>query len=105
MVQDGGTYLTEMAKNLLILLGFLPGVQNPPSPPYLKKVRQISQYPNIVRVLAVDWYTWPLRWREAAERTIDALWNRLAELLNHFPPQECANYPGIPAAASRVGRD
>jgi hypothetical protein len=73
--------------------------------PLSAKVRQISQYPNIVRVLAADWYTWPLRWREAAERTIDALWNRLAELLNHFPPQECANYPGIPAAASRVGRD
>jgi transposase len=30
--------------------------------------------------------------RGAAERTVDALWNRLGDLLNHFSPKECANY-------------
>jgi len=29
--------------------------------------------------------------RQAAERTVDALWNRIGELLNRFTPQECAN--------------
>jgi transposase len=30
--------------------------------------------------------------RRAAERTIDPLWNRLGELMDHFPPQECSNF-------------
>jgi len=30
--------------------------------------------------------------RQAAERTVDALWNRIGELLNHFTPQECASF-------------
>ncbi len=30
--------------------------------------------------------------RKAAERTVDALWNRIGELLDHFTPQECANF-------------
>ncbi|MGO9768362.1 MAG: IS630 family transposase, partial [Roseiarcus sp.] len=30
--------------------------------------------------------------RKAAERSVDALWNRIGELLDHFTPQECANF-------------
>jgi transposase len=30
--------------------------------------------------------------RKAAERSIDALWDRIASLLNAFTPEECANY-------------
>lgn len=30
--------------------------------------------------------------RKAAERSVDALWNRIAYLLDAFAPQECANY-------------
>jgi transposase len=30
--------------------------------------------------------------RKAAERSIDALWNRIGNLLNAFAPLECANY-------------
>lgn len=30
--------------------------------------------------------------RKAAERTRDALWDRIGQLLDSFSPQECANY-------------
>ena len=30
--------------------------------------------------------------RKAAERSVAALWNRIASLLGAFPPDECANY-------------
>jgi transposase len=30
--------------------------------------------------------------RKAAERTLDALWDRIAKLLKAFSPEECANY-------------
>jgi transposase len=30
--------------------------------------------------------------RKAAERTVEATWRRLGQLLDHFSPQECANY-------------
>lgn len=30
--------------------------------------------------------------RDAAERTMDALWQRIGSLLDHFTPNECANY-------------
>ena len=30
--------------------------------------------------------------RKAAERTVDALWNRIGELLDYFTPKECANF-------------
>lgn len=30
--------------------------------------------------------------RKAAERSVDATWQRIGSLLNAFPPQECANY-------------
>lgn len=35
-----------------------------------------------------------LKWllRSAAERTVDALWSRLGQLLDAFPPQQCRNY-------------
>jgi transposase len=38
--------------------------------------------------------------RKAAERDIEALWNRIGQLLDAFKPQECANYfrhDGYPA--------
>jgi transposase len=30
--------------------------------------------------------------RKAAERTVEATWQRIGARLNHFTPQECANY-------------
>jgi transposase len=30
--------------------------------------------------------------RKAAERSVEGLWNRIAELLNAFTPAECTNY-------------
>jgi transposase len=30
--------------------------------------------------------------RKAAERSIDTLWTRIGQLLDRFPPHECANY-------------
>jgi transposase len=30
--------------------------------------------------------------RGAAERSVDALWQRIGELIEHFTPNECANY-------------
>jgi transposase len=30
--------------------------------------------------------------RKAAERTVEATWKRIGTLLQHFTPQECANY-------------
>ena len=35
-----------------------------------------------------------LKWllRSAAERTVNALWSRLGQLLDAFPPQQCRNY-------------
>lgn len=30
--------------------------------------------------------------RKAAERTVDALWNRIGTLVDLYTPQECANY-------------
>jgi transposase len=30
--------------------------------------------------------------RKAAERTIEATWKRIGQLLNRFTPAECANY-------------
>jgi transposase len=32
------------------------------------------------------------RLRKAAERSTEALWNRIGEILDDFTPQECANY-------------
>ncbi|MBI1243520.1 MAG: IS630 family transposase, partial [Alphaproteobacteria bacterium] len=30
--------------------------------------------------------------RKAAERSVDATWRRIGTLLQHFAPDECANY-------------
>ncbi len=30
--------------------------------------------------------------RKASERTVEALWTRIGELLDHFPQKECENY-------------
>ena len=30
--------------------------------------------------------------RKAAERSIEGLWQRIGDCLNHYPPNECANY-------------
>jgi len=30
--------------------------------------------------------------RKSDERTVEATWRRIGSLLDHFPPQECANY-------------
>ena len=30
--------------------------------------------------------------RAAAERTVEALWHRIGDLLDRFTPEECANY-------------
>ena len=40
--------------------------------------------------------------RKAAERTVDGLWNAIGQLLDLFPPAECANYlanAGYPRSA------
>ena len=40
--------------------------------------------------------------RKAAERTVDGLWNAIGQLLDLFPPAECANYlanSGYPRSA------
>ena len=40
--------------------------------------------------------------RRAAERTVDGLWNAIGQLLDLFPPAECANYlanSGYPRSA------
>jgi transposase len=40
--------------------------------------------------------------RKAAERTVQGLWNLIGQLLDLFPPTECANYfanAGYPRSA------
>ena len=39
--------------------------------------------------------------RKAAERTIEATWKRIAQLLDHFTPAECANYLANAGYASK----
>jgi transposase len=39
--------------------------------------------------------------RKAAERTIEATWKRIGELLDHFTPAECANYLSNAGYASK----
>ena len=39
--------------------------------------------------------------RKAAERSVEGLWNRIARLLDAFPPDECANYFRNAGYASR----
>jgi transposase len=39
--------------------------------------------------------------RKAAERTVEATWKRIGELLDHFTPAECANYLANAGYASK----
>ena len=51
-------------------------------PPYSPDLNPIEQVFSKLKALL----------RKAAERTVEATWKRIGELLNHFTPQECANY-------------
>ena len=51
-------------------------------PPYSSRPRPIEQVFAKLKTLL----------RKAAERTIDATWRRIGELLGTFTSQECANY-------------
>lgn len=51
-------------------------------PPYSPDLNPIE--------LAFSKFKWLLR--SAAERTVDALWSRLGQLLDAFPPNQCRNY-------------
>ncbi len=51
-------------------------------PPYSPDFNPIEQFFAKLKALL----------RKAAERSIDALWNRIGASLDHFPPQECSNY-------------
>ena len=51
-------------------------------PPYSPDLNPIEQvFAKLRRLL-----------QSAAERSVSALWNRIAQTLNHFTPRECANY-------------
>jgi transposase len=39
--------------------------------------------------------------RKAAERTVEATWKRIGQLLDHFTPAECANYLSNAGYASK----
>jgi transposase len=51
-------------------------------PPYSPDFKPIEQAFSKLKVLL----------RKAAERSVDALWNRNRALLNEFTPQQCANF-------------
>jgi len=51
-------------------------------PPYSPDLNPIEQVFAKLKLLL----------RKAAERTVDATWQRIGDLLNAFPPQECASY-------------
>ncbi len=51
-------------------------------PPYSPDLNPIEQAFSKLKALL----------RKAAERSIDALWRTIGRLLDHFTPQECANY-------------
>lgn len=51
-------------------------------PPYSPDLNPIEQVFAKLKLLL----------RKAGERTIDAAWQRIGSLLDHFTPQECANY-------------
>jgi transposase len=51
-------------------------------PPYSPDLNPIEQVFAKLKLLL----------RKAAERTIDAKWQRIGDLLDAFPPDECANY-------------
>jgi transposase len=51
-------------------------------PPYSPDLNPIEQVFAKLKALV----------RKAAERSVDALWNRIGDLLGAFSPEECANY-------------
>jgi transposase len=51
-------------------------------PPYSPDLNPIEQVFAKLKLLL----------RKAAERTVEATWQRIGSLLDAFPPQECANY-------------
>jgi transposase len=51
-------------------------------PPYSPDFNPIEQFFAKLKALL----------RKAAERSIEALWDRIGQLLDHFTPEECANY-------------
>jgi transposase len=51
-------------------------------PPYSPDLNPIAQVFAKLKLLL----------RKAAERTVEATWQRIGKLLDAFPPQECANY-------------
>jgi transposase len=51
-------------------------------PPYSPDLNPIEQVFAKLKLLL----------RKAAERSVDATWQRIGTLLDAFPPQECANY-------------
>jgi transposase len=51
-------------------------------PPYSPDLNPIEQAFSKLKTLL----------RKAAERSVEDTWRRIGELLDHFTPQECANY-------------
>ena len=51
-------------------------------PPYSPDLNPIEQVFAKLKMLL----------RKAAERTVEATWRRIGQLLHHFSAQECANY-------------
>ena len=51
-------------------------------PPYSPDLNPIEQVFAKLKLLL----------RKAAERTVEATWQRIGKLLDAFPPQECSNY-------------
>jgi transposase len=51
-------------------------------PPYSPDLNPIEQVFSKLKRL----------FRKAKERSIEASWRRIGKLLDHFPPEECANY-------------
>ena len=51
-------------------------------PPYSPALNPIEQVFAKLKLLL----------RKAEERTIEGVWRRIGSLLQHFTPQECANY-------------
>ncbi len=51
-------------------------------PPYSPDLNPIEQVFAKLKILL----------RKAEERTVDGVWRRIGNLLQHFTPQECANY-------------
>ena len=51
-------------------------------PPYSPDLNPIEQVFAKLKALLRKW----------GERTVDALWNRIGELIDAFPPTECCNY-------------